>query len=327
MDERNLRLISKPAQEAIRVAESRIDRSVTGTDVEAIIGSSKEFIETVAKVVLDALGHPYGSNAPLTTLASQTLDALAIHPSALQGRQSLQRLSSSAITAAQAIAELRNNDGTGHGRATRSNLDRAHAFFIRNLALAWSEWVLATANRALTERAGLETALVEIGSARVFHRGEFPAYLTEIGLFDFGEDDQRRVGLAVARRWSVNHTFMALEDVIDPIAEGTGEYPAAFCEGVLEGLVLDHNGYLQLTADDIRRAISIGARLPGDRVARVFRGLADRIDDAQPAQSFDADTRSQAVTVIRTSSGVSDQPAIQEALDRIATRLENLPPA
>lgn len=48
----------------------------------------------------------------------------------------------------QTIAELRNRDGTGHGRSARSNLDQTHALLIRDVAEAWCRWVLATARRA-----------------------------------------------------------------------------------------------------------------------------------------------------------------------------------
>lgn len=316
--------LSESARTAIQAAENRVERAASANDVEGIVGASKDLIETVAKATLDALGSPYGSNASVGNLTSQALEALQLHPSALQGRASLQRLSTSLMTAAQAIAELRNTDGTGHGRAAPSNLDLTHAIFIHGAAIAWCRWILGSAGRALAGRAELDEAIRDISGARSFSSGRLTAYLTDLGVADLGEDDQRKLGLEVARRWSVNETFMARLDVIDPLAEGKADYPPAFREGVFEGLLLDHNGYLRMAPGDIQRAVSIGRRLPGDRISNAFSGLADRIEDAEPSQAFDEDARNQAAALVRTLAAEQHKPAIRRALERISIRLDTL---
>ena len=66
---------------------------------------------------------------------------------------------------------------------------------------------------------------------------------------------------AVARRWSVNETFLPLTDVIEPLANGKVEYPPAFCEGALEGLLLDHDGRIRIRRSaDIQLAVEVGQR-------------------------------------------------------------------
>ena len=234
----------------------------------------------------------------------------------------MRQLSASAISAVQAVAELRNTDGTGHGRATRSNLDLSHAVFIRAIAIAWCGWMLSTSRRALKKRGGLDKALADIGGGEVFSRGRLAAYLADLDIADLGEEDQRRLGMAVARRWTINRTWMPVEDVIEPLVEGKAEYPAAFREGIIEGLFLDNNGYIRTTSDDIDRAVRIGLRLPGNRMENAFRGLADRVRDAQPSQTFDLETRSQAAGRLRALAAEQTVVAAKEALERIAIRVE-----
>jgi hypothetical protein len=305
-----------------------VQRAADADDVEAIVGASKELIETVAKAVVDAAGGSYGSDIDLPKLASQALEALKLNPAALQGRPPLQRLSQSLISLAQAISELRNTDGTGHGRSARSNLDPAHALLIRSAADIWCRWLLATARRA--GRPVLDELLAEIGGARVFSRGDLPAYLKEHGLVRLGSDDQRRLGLAVARRWSVNGTFVGpIEDVVEPLAKGKLDYPPAFCEGIVEGLVLDSNGYLRLRrAEDLRLAVDVGRQVPGHRREEVFQGLAERVEDAAASYGFSRNTRDEAIELLR--GGLIEQQestAMREALTRIAARLEAVPGA
>jgi hypothetical protein len=314
--------LPRSARNAIKAAEKRLDRAYAANDVEATVGSAKELIETVAKAVMDVAGLAYGSNPSVDSLASQTLHALELHPAALQGRKSLRQLSSSMIGAAQAIAELRNTDGTGHGRATPSNLDWSHALFIRDAGVAWCNWVLATARRTLAGRAGLDEAVADIGGARVFSRGALAAYLDELKLPELEEADQRKLGLSVARRWTVNETFMPLMDIVEPIADGDADYPPAFCEGIVEGLVLDHNGYIRTTAEDIQRAIRVGWRLTAKRRQKLFEDLADRIGEARPSSAFDTEAQDAAIGALRASSGERQNAAIRPALLRIAGQLE-----
>jgi Abortive infection C-terminus len=324
LDDTDLELLPASAREAIQIAIERVDRASSARDVEAIVGGSKELIETVAKAVLDSLGTAYGSNARLATLTGQTLGALKLDPVAIQGRPSLAKLSSSVQSAVQAVAELRNTDGTGHGRATRSNLDLSHADFVQAVALAWCKWILATSRRALGKRGGLDKALADIGGAEVFSRGRLAAYLADLDMTDLAEEDQRRLGLAVARRWTVNQTWMPVEDVIQPLAEGKADYPAAFREGIFEGLLLDNNGYLRTTSDDVGRAVQVGLRLPGDRIEKAFRTLADRVDDATPSQTLDEKARDEVQGRLRALAAEQTLPFVRQALDRLDHRLEKL---
>jgi hypothetical protein len=73
------------------------------------------------------LAGTYGSDVEMPKLARQVRDLLETEPAGLQGRTSLGRLGGGLASTVVGVAELRNTDGTGHGRATPSELDPAHA--------------------------------------------------------------------------------------------------------------------------------------------------------------------------------------------------------
>jgi hypothetical protein len=323
-DEVDLEALQPSARVAIEDALGRVERAATADDVEGIVGGSKELVETVAKAVINALGDTYGSNIDMPKLAHQTVAALELHPAGLQDRASLRKLSQALISMVGALAELRNTDGTGHGRAAPSNLDRSHAVLAKDAATSWCRWLLAATRRVLKQRVPLDDVVTDIAGARVFSRGQLPAFLTEHQLPELGEDDQRKLGLAVGRRWSVNGTFNVRIDVIEPLASGKAEYPPAFCAGVLEGLLLDYDGFLQMTPEDIRLAVGIGQRLPGDRRDPVLKELGDRVGDALLSYSFDDEAQDAATAELWELATEHEGSSLGEALEVIARRIEEL---
>jgi hypothetical protein len=61
-NECHLSHLPQPSQRAIRNAVRRVEVAEAEGDVEAVVGSSKELVETVSKSVLGALGGVYGSD-------------------------------------------------------------------------------------------------------------------------------------------------------------------------------------------------------------------------------------------------------------------------
>lgn len=312
--------LPKAAQDAIAAAEARIDRAGVAADLEGIIGASKDLVETVAKVVLDVLGQSYGSDTPVQKLASVSMKALGI----AEERPALQRLGGSMATAAGAIGELRNSDGTGHGRSARSTISPRHAEFVRAAAAAWCTWMLLLAEDKLADTSRFNKALAEIGGERVFRRGALKAYLDELRLDAAPREVQRKLGLAVARRWTVNSTFMPRIDVIDPLAEGAEDFPLVFQEGLIEGLLLDRDGRVGMGADDVRKAVEIAMRMRPKVRQETLAQLAEHIDEASAAPSFDHDAQESSAALFRELAVEHQARDPGHALSRIAARLETL---
>jgi hypothetical protein len=321
-DPDDLSAFAAPARQAIRNAASRLE--VLDGDIEGTVGMAKEMAETVAKAVVDALGGTYGSNVDMPKLARQVLDLFETEPAGLQGRTSLGRLGGGLTSTVVGLAELRNTDGTGHGRASPSDFDPAHASLARDAATAWCRWAIATTARILRQRAKLDQAVNELAGERVFYRNEFPEALDRVGLQQLNERYQHKFGLAVGRRWNVGGTFLADEDVIQPMALGTVQYPAAFAAGVIEGLLLDGDGFIRTSTRNVDSLIAIAGLLEPEWKERAFADLADRSQDAGLSFAFEDASQGYAIARLRELARGDESPRVKEAANQIADRIESL---
>jgi hypothetical protein len=320
--ENDLAQLSAEVRPALERAHSRVVRALEAGDVEGTIGAAKELVETTAKVVLDAFGETAGSDVELPKLVHQAIKALELHPAGLEGRASLRRLAQAMISTACAIAELRNSDGTGHGRPYISNLQMEHAEFAMESAKAWCRWVLWATAQVLEGRATVNEGVGKI-SREIVRTGEISAILAALRLPDLNEEDQRRLGLASARRWNVSGTFVARNDVVRPLADGSESFPTEFTVGVIEGLLLDHNGYLHTEAENLRYVIDIGLRLPEDLIEPTFDKLTDRLVDAQLSPAWTPQKAADVNFLANEAMGEygGQHPRLADALFTIANKI------
>lgn len=105
---------------ALREHIRRIELALAADDDSLLIGTSKELLESVCKVVLDAEGARIPPKFP--ALVAQTTELLAIHPksdpsSRSELAESVRKILGGLLQVAQGVNELRNERGTGHGRA------------------------------------------------------------------------------------------------------------------------------------------------------------------------------------------------------------------
>ena len=90
--------------------------------------------------------------------------------------------------------------------------------------------------------AGDVTALVRDLEAEIFHRGDLKRRLNYANLARLQEVDQRRLGLAVARRASQD-TFVVIEDGVEAVQpDDPDNWPPDYVESLLIGLFFDANG-------------------------------------------------------------------------------------
>lgn len=131
----------------IRDAFRRIDLLLE-SDPPGVVGAVKELIEATAKTVLEHVGDTSASARDLPALLSQTQDALglsaSIAPGTVDGAAPVKKILGGLKGVAIGIAELRNAEGSGHGRARASNLTSRHARLAVNAGRAWCEIILDT---------------------------------------------------------------------------------------------------------------------------------------------------------------------------------------
>jgi hypothetical protein len=114
---------------SIRDHIRRIEQSVDSDPAQAI-GSAKELVETVSKVVLQHFGQPSEGYDTVQRLAKEALKCLPFTKdpaSETRAVASLKQVTSGLGQIVGGVAELRNAEGTGHGRIATGNLESRHA--------------------------------------------------------------------------------------------------------------------------------------------------------------------------------------------------------
>lgn len=101
-------------------------------DPALAIGTAKELVETCCKTILEARGISFSKSVELSDLIKLTTKELKLSPdgirSSARAADTIKRLLSNLGTITQGLAELRNQYGTGHGKAAGSKgLDARHA--------------------------------------------------------------------------------------------------------------------------------------------------------------------------------------------------------
>lgn len=142
-------LVATPdEEEVIRQHLARLERGMEGDDPAAVIGSSKELIESVCKLALTRTGEGYDEADDMPALVKATQKALALHPESLgpteDAAKAVKKILGSLSGVAVGVIELRNDVGTGHGRATAPNLGPRHAHLAAGSATTFCRMILET---------------------------------------------------------------------------------------------------------------------------------------------------------------------------------------
>ncbi|KAB1643902.1 abortive infection family protein [Gulosibacter chungangensis] len=118
------------------------------SDPAGVVGAVKELIEATAKTILEHLGETVAKDADLPSLLSRTQDVLGLSASGVSGTVdssgAIKKVLGGLKGVAIGITELRNAEGSGHGRTRASNLATRHARLAVNAGRTWCEIVLDT---------------------------------------------------------------------------------------------------------------------------------------------------------------------------------------
>ena len=109
-----------PDEAAVREHVQRLRLALQEGDSALLLGSSKELLESTAKIVLSRVGETPPTKYP--ALITRALEVLMLHPkSAPEQREEVmdpvRKILGGVIQIAMEINELRSERGTGHGRA------------------------------------------------------------------------------------------------------------------------------------------------------------------------------------------------------------------
>lgn len=170
MDLLRPRGISDQSWEAISQQKERLDRAWrVPADLSAVVGAAKELCESVARVVLEERAVSYTPKDDMPRLAKAAHQALDRSPGRGQAAQvAVRKLSQAALSIVTILAELRNELGTGHGRARVPRISQEAAVAASDAAVLWSRWALARLDELL---GGDVDLLVRELRGQHYHRG------------------------------------------------------------------------------------------------------------------------------------------------------------
>ena len=135
--------------------DEQLDRMRRASDDPALlIGTAKDLLEAVAKFVLEELGALYNPKADFAELWYLARSRLGIHPKqvdgSLPGASVIQTVMQSAWNIADSVNQLRNLQGTGHGRTLPTGVTAEMALLVVREACSIAEYVLMTLDRTLS---------------------------------------------------------------------------------------------------------------------------------------------------------------------------------
>ena len=150
-------LANLPSSEAIRENLHRLQSQLDGNDAAATIGTAKDLIESTAKVVLNAAGELVGKKEDLASLIKRAHEVVNLHAKTARSNNptletAVKRIREGLQSVALGVVDLRNEVGTGHGRATPSPSGLADdARLAADAAAAWIRSILAAYSKSSSD--------------------------------------------------------------------------------------------------------------------------------------------------------------------------------
>ena len=225
MDLIRSRGITDQSWHAILHHKARLDRAWhEPSDESAAIGAAKELCESTARVILEERAITYSQRDDMPKLVQAAHATLDRKPGRGQAAQvAIRNLSQAALKIITTLYELRNELGTGHGRARAPKVTLEAAAAASDAALLWTRWALARLDGIMGGDVDLLVSDLRNGG---WTRGKLEKRFGEVDLESLFPEDQQRVGVAVAHR-ALRGTFVIRESGVDPLQE----HPAAHDHG------------------------------------------------------------------------------------------------
>ena len=136
---------------AIEDQLSRLRRA--SDDPALLLGTAKEMLESTAKYVLEEFSVPYSPNTHFDELWFHARDRLGLHPKDVDvtkpGGPQLREILQASWSIARMTNELRNVEGTGHGRTLPTGMTMEVALLVVREACSVAQTVLLTLDRHL----------------------------------------------------------------------------------------------------------------------------------------------------------------------------------
>jgi hypothetical protein len=313
--------LADAAWESLTACLERLERATRDNDASLVVGSAKELVEAMAKVVLQERGETVGSGVDYGEALTKAHRALDRQPGeGLAADPGVREIAQGAKMIAGQLRILRNQYGTGHGRAGAPQIPGELVRVSVDAALLWCRWA---ARRLEHYISGRPSSLAHNLRSDLFTQGELRRRLEDANLRAIEEADQQLLGVAVAQR-AMRGTFVVREDGVDACAEVSdlGVWPPGYRKGLVQGLFLDQDGYVDVKPWGVKLAARVLAPHPGAKA--VLDELRESILQADWSTRYanDDENRIEVSRTMQAAAGVLRSPEARVAWGSVAHLLE-----
>lgn len=226
---------------AIQGHLDRLNIAIAGRDIPLVIGSAKELVESIAKVVCELRGKTLSNRADFSECVNAAHEELDRQPGkGLAIDRTIRDAAQAAKKIVCTIPETRNLYGTGHGRSFKPEVVDEVALVTIDSALLWGRWALRRLRYVIIGRP--ETLVNQLDNEH-FRSGLLTEQLELANLGSLSPSDQRLIGLHVAWR-ALTGTFLVMEEGVEACVRSPDlkRWPEGYREGLLNGLLIAKSG-------------------------------------------------------------------------------------
>lgn len=272
---------------AVEEARRRVHFAHQMGDLSEVVGKAKELVETVARVAILSAEGTVNEKLDFQPTVAAAHKALERQPGVgLANNEPLRAIAQSARTLATSLAPLRNEFGTGHGRARVPDVAEETATLCVEAAFLWTRWALKRLGHLLADYPNDLIAAVQTGTTQGVLRAKFAA----ADLPQQPVEVQHLIGVTFGRQ-SAGGFFNATEVGVEPAIDGgLDAYPLAYRQGLLEGMLLAAEGRVGLTDFYAKWFVSLLAALPEEEANDTMSQLAAKVDGADWIATWRRDT-------------------------------------
>jgi hypothetical protein len=152
---------------AIESYQRRFAGVSAGGDRPAMMGAAKDLVECILRCVLDATENAVGDSVKFPKLIYEAQKALKrVAGPDIGVSEEVRAIAGAAQTIATSVNAIRNDVGTGHGRARLPEIDDEMSSIVHDATLLWCRWALRRLGHLLAGYPNLLLAEVNTGVSR-----------------------------------------------------------------------------------------------------------------------------------------------------------------
>jgi hypothetical protein len=306
---------------AIESYRRRFEDAAAANDRPAVAGAAKDLIECIARCVLDATENPLGDSVKFPKLIYEAPKALkrVVGPD-IGISEEVKAIANAAQAIATSVSAIRNEVGTGHGRARLPGIDDEMATIVSDATMLWCRRALRRLGHLLAGYPNL--LLAEVNTP--VGLDQLQRHFDEVRMPRQPPDIQHAIGVAFGRQAAggFGNAFIV---GVKPAAElpDLGEFPVSYRLGLAEGMVIDYAGQIGLIDSYVSVFVDVLVPVPSSQGVPAIAELAAkarsatwitrwRMSPVNPAKTIEALHREQQRLDVR----------MQQALDELRAAID-----